>query len=394
MPHTSFIHAHASHADWRFALAACRRQLEIGIRDIAAAGTVEYTLGWCYVTDYYATDAEAILAQLQADFPGVTWTGTVGIGVAASGVEYIDRPAMALMLAPLPTGSFRAFSGLQPLPGPDDAFQPYTALVHGEAATPDIQELLEELADRTTTGYLFGGLASSRSRSFHMADGIFTGGLSGVLFGEAIPVVSRVTQGCQPVGPVRTITHAEDNYVISLDGRPALDCVLYDLGLAPDTPDDMLADALAHTLVGLNRGGDDGLRQPWQFGADTLVRHLVGVDPEHRVLAVADEVSQGMRLALCARSAPAARSDLVRIASEIRCQVERDPATRLAGALYISCSGRGGSHFGAPDAELQAVESVLGDVPLVGFFADGEIARNHLYGYTGVLTAFISPFKA
>ena len=30
----------------------------------------------------------------------------------------------------------------------------------------------------------------------------------------------------------------------------------------------------------------------------------------------------------------------------------------------------------------------LGDVPLVGFFAGGEIARHHLYGYTGVLTVF------
>jgi small ligand-binding sensory domain FIST len=27
-------------------------------------------------------------------------------------------------------------------------------------------------------------------------------------------------------------------------------------------------------------------------------------------------------------------------------------------------------------------------VPLVGFFAGGEIARHHLYGYTGVLTVF------
>jgi small ligand-binding sensory domain FIST len=27
-------------------------------------------------------------------------------------------------------------------------------------------------------------------------------------------------------------------------------------------------------------------------------------------------------------------------------------------------------------------------VPLVGFFAAGEIARHHLYGYTGVLTVF------
>jgi len=28
-------------------------------------------------------------------------------------------------------------------------------------------------------------------------------------------------------------------------------------------------------------------------------------------------------------------------------------------------------------------------VPLVGFFAGGEIAHQNLYGYTGVLTVFI-----
>ena len=60
----------------------------------------------------------------------------------------------------------------------------------------------------------------------------------------------------------------------------------------------------------------------------------------------------------------------------------------VAGAIYVSCSGRGGPHFGAPGAELQIVRHALGDVPLVGFFAAGEIARNQLYGYTGVLTVF------
>jgi small ligand-binding sensory domain FIST len=65
----------------------------------------------------------------------------------------------------------------------------------------------------------------------------------------------------------------------------------------------------------------------------------------------------------------------------------------VAGAVYVSCSGRGGPHFGARHAELQVVRHTLGDVPLVGFFAGGEIARHHLYGYTGVLTVFASPTK-
>jgi small ligand-binding sensory domain FIST len=69
-------------------------------------------------------------------------------------------------------------------------------------------------------------------------------------------------------------------------------------------------------------------------------------------------------------------------------QASPTPERRIAGALYVSCAGRGGPHFGGPSAELQIVRRALGDVPLVGFFAGGEIARHHLYGYTGVLTVF------
>ena len=125
-------------------------------------------------------------------------------------------------------------------------------------------------------------------------------------------------------------------------------------------------------------------------------------------MAVADEIAAGMQLAFCRRDVEAARRDLVRICSEIREEVEpetmplaaalalhADPAERgahpargIAGAVYVSCTGRGGPHFGAPSAELALIRHALGDVPLVGFFAAGEIARRHLYGYTGVLTVF------
>ena len=45
-----------------------------------------------------------------------------------------------------------------------------------------------------------------------------------------------------------------------------------------------------------------------------------------------------------------------------------------------------------PDsAELRTIRQELGDFPLVGFFANGEISCNRLYGYTGVLTVTIGP---
>ena len=69
---------------------------------------------------------------------------------------------------------------------------------------------------------------------------------------------------------------------------------------------------------------------------------------------------------------------------------ERTTASkRILGAVYVSCSDRSGQFFGGSSAELQIVRRALGDVPLTGFFARGEIAAHRLYGYTGVLTVFV-----
>jgi small ligand-binding sensory domain FIST len=389
----SFVQAHAHHADWREALESCQRQLETQIAAQAAqqGDSARFTLGWCYLSDYYAPAAEAIVDELRLRFPGLAWVGTVGVGVAASGVEYIDEPALALMIAPLPRQSFRLFSGLQPLPAVSSGFTAHAAQVHAEGSTPDLQELIHELSERTATGYLFGGLSSARNRTVHIADGVFTGGISGVAFGPEVDLISRVTQGCQPIGPWRNITEGERNFVVSLDGKPALDCVLQDLGLDRTLSDHALSQALSGTLVGLITTAEDVPTRPGQFGADTIVRHLVGVIPQYRALAIAEQIEPGMRLAFCTRNADAAKLDLVRIATEIRAELESGAARHMAGAVYVSCSGRGGPHFGARHAELQVVRHALGEVPLVGFFAGGEIARHHLYGYTGVLTVFASP---
>ena len=141
-------------------------------------------------------------------------------------------------------------------------------------------------------------------------------------------------------------------------------------------------------------------------GLQLVQRHAL--DPGRQGVAIADVAPQGGQLVFCERHREAAKADLMRIGAEIREELEPEsltadlaaawqpsdtdtgfhPARRMAGAIYVSCSGRGGPHFGGPSAELQILRRALGDVPLVGFFAGGEIAHHRLYGYTGVLTVF------
>ena len=52
------------------------------------------------------------------------------------------------------------------------------------------------------------------------------------------------------------------------------------------------------------------------------------------------------------------------------------------------CAARGPHQFRDPEREHQLIREAFGDAPLVGFFANGEISNDRLYGYTGVLTLF------
>lgn len=378
---SSFIFAHAGGADWEAALGSCLEQVRSRLPDASKPG-----LGWCYLTDYYSLAAENILDALKKHMPGVSWVGTVGVGVGAGPVEYFDEPGIALMLADLPSAAFRLFSDAKPLETRSNGFEAYTALVHAGGGSHGLTARLKELSSEITTGYLFGGLSSARNQPLFFADDVLLGGVSGVAFGPEVTVFSRVTQGCQPIGPQRTITRAEGNYLVTLDNARALDCALEDLGLPPDIPDPQLSHELAGTLTGLIATGEDAPHRPGQFGTNTEVRHIVGVGRKVGLLEIADQIRTGMQLAFCKRNVEAARQDLLRIVSEVRAQAEA--AGGIRGALYISCSGRGGPHFGQRHAEFEMVHEALGKAPLIGFFAGGEIARHHLYGYTGVLTVF------
>jgi small ligand-binding sensory domain FIST len=364
---TPFKFAHAAHADWTQAAQACMNQL--------GAIPASATLGFLYVADALAGELDAILAFFRSATAVPHWTGSVGVGVCATGVEYLQEPAMAVML-----GEFEPddFSMLPLLRTPQDIdAQPladaYFAVVHGDPANNRVQELIEGLSARLSSGFVVGGLSSSEGESVQISDGVVSGGLSGVLFSDRVKLATRLTQGISPLGPRHRITAANKNVVGSLDHRPALDVMKEEIGevLARD-----LRRAAGYIFVGLPvRGSDTG---------DYLVRNILGVDPQNHLVAIGEYVEPGDELLFCRRDQQTAEDDLLRMLAAIRAQLSGP----IRGGVYYSCLGRGQHMFGAPNRELGLIRDTLGDFPLVGFFANGEISHNRLYGYTGVLTLF------
>jgi small ligand-binding sensory domain FIST len=369
----AFGYAHSNIGQWMEAVQDCVRQLQ----PVSAAAN----LGFIYVTDLYANRLSDMLAQLREQTGVAHWVGSVGIGVCVTGHEYLDESAIVVMLGEFPDHAFQVFAPVTELDMVAQSLDGFTvhgqaayyALVHGDARHPEIADLITATAAGMATGFITGGVSSSRFQSLQVADEVVHGGLSGVMFTEAVAVVTRLTQGVTPIGPRHIVSASQENILITLDGRPALDVLYEDIGeiLSRD-----LSRAAGYIFAALSIPGCDS--------RDYLVRNLIGADTTGRLVAISEVIPPAAEVLFCRRDASAAQADMLAMLADVQSRLTARPR----GAVYYSCLGRGESLFGAKSAELALIQQVLGDVPLVGFFANGEISHNRLYGYTGVLTLF------
>ena len=119
--------------------------------------------------------------------------------------------------------------------------------------------------------------------------------------------------------------------------------------------------------------------------ADYVVRNLAGMDTAHGLIAVAEALDVGDRLMFVRRDAASAVEDMQRMLGDLK----RRAGDRVRGAVYHSCVARGPHLFGPGARELTMIAETFGDIPVVGFFGNGEISNNRLYTYTGILSLFI-----
>ncbi len=117
-----------------------------------------------------------------------------------------------------------------------------------------------------------------------------------------------------------------------------------------------------------------------------MVRNLIGIDLGQKLLAIGEHLTPGEEIMFCRRDGNTAREDMLRMLRDLKARAQ---GRQIRGGVYYSCLGRGRYQFGEDSEELKMIAEEHGDFPLVGFFANGEIFHNRLYGYTGVLTLFL-----
>lgn len=356
-----FLVGHVADPDWRAAVRGCLAQI--------GPTEPEDNLGFVYVGERHAGHLTEIVGALRSETGIQTWSGTSGMGVLANEAEYFDQPAVVVLIGSFPKDSFRPLNG----PGGTAGAATTFAVVHADSTAPDVPRMINALSVEQGH-FLVGGLTLPDSRRVESGET----GCSGIAFAPTVEVATGVTQGCSPIGPIHEVTDCDGHIAIRIDDRPALEVFKDDIG-------DVLARRLdrigGYIFAALPVSGTDT--------GDYLVRNIVGIDPENGLLAVAADLSRGDRIMFCRRDRDSAEQDLDRMLG----QLKRRVGDRPRGALYFSCLARGPNLFGPNSEEIRRIQAALGSedepLPIVGFFANGEISNDRLYTYTGVLTLFM-----
>ena len=339
-------------------------------------------LGILYAAEAFAPHLADILATLERRTGARDWVAAAGYGVMGTGEEHYGVSGASALVLDLPADGYRLFAGGKEAGAELAAAEADwvaaaampLALTHVDPRNPEAATAVDRLA-ASTGGFLVGGLTAAAGSTPHQAGGA-GGCLSGVaLSPAAVEITTALSQGCTPLGGTHTVSRGQDHVLIELDGRPALDVFEEEIGeeLASDL---RRVGGLIFAAIPV-AGSDTG---------DYTVRNLVGIDPASRVIAIGEAVPEGGKVLFCRRDRESAVRDMRRMTGDLRRRVGDRP---IRGGVYVSCAARGPNQFAPPESETEIIRDTLGDFPMAGFFANGEINRDRIYAYTGVLTLFL-----
>jgi small ligand-binding sensory domain FIST len=352
---------------------------------LAAVGRADAAL--LLATPAHAGELPGLLAAVSDVLQTRAVVGASFHGILGQGREHEGGPAVAVLaesgspaapfLIPELSGD-EALAGEQIaelLGGAPRAEDLVIALPDPRALRPEplLEGLARALGDATVVGAgAMGALADPPLQ--WCGERVESGALAGLVLRGTKRARIGVTQACRPATGLFTVTRARGNWILELDGLPALD-VYREAAGAPLAAD--LRRAAANLLIALPRDPAETLA-PGSY----LVRNVAGFATSENAFAIPERLAPGRRIALAHRDPEAAREDLKSMLAGLA-------GGTPAGALYFDCCARGAGFFGVQDLEAAYLEQALGPTPLLGVFGSCEIGpiggRTELLTYTGVL---------
>jgi small ligand-binding sensory domain FIST len=346
------------------------------------------SLGLLFLTQEWHPHLEDTLELIRLHGHVPQLVGCSGWGIIGSRREIEHAPGFSLILFSLPADSF-AVLPISERQIEESSGADYWCTVTGLSAQDvtswivlanpyfgGAEGWLEEWSAAYPKVPILGGLASStNSEIFLLRDGEVSGApVLAIAMKHGLLVRSLVSQGCRPIGDPLPITKAEQNLILEIGNLPAYQALE---AAFLSIPAEQRVSVRNNLFLGL---AVSEYIEEFKQG-DFLIRNILGADPQIGALAVGAHPRVGQTVQFQLRDSKSAREDLVLASENVK--------TGLSGAIGIllfSCAGRGKGLFGISDHDAETLANILGDIPLAGFFCNGEIGpvggKTFLHGYT------------
>jgi len=364
------------------------KQLGGGIPDLAVV----------FFSPHHLPAIESISEEIRKLTGAKQIIGCSGESIVGNGEEIEGRPAISLWAAVLPGVELETFSvHWETTPdGPVSSGLP-EARIGGETSARAIifmgdgfSTAIESLLEYTTEEFpgvpLLGGMASGGrgpgENGLILNSQVHREGGVGVVLRGGGRIDYVISQGCRPIGETYVVTKAEDNVIYEIAGKPALPA-FGELYAELSGDDQALARQGLHVGIAI-----DEYKADFQPG-DFLIANVMGVDQNSGAIAITSPIRSGQTIQFHLRDAQAADEELVHLLQK------RSERTEYSAALLFSCNGRGTRLFPVKNHDAKAIRNLIGEIPVAGFFAQGELgpvgSRNYIHGYTASVVLFAQP---
>ncbi|MBT5258804.1 MAG: hypothetical protein HOL75_07885 [Nitrospina sp.] len=231
-----------------------------------------------------------------------------------------------------------------------------------------------------------GGLASGAQmkgeNALYLDDKIHRSGLVGIALSGNIGMDTIVAQGCRPIGEPVKISKCNNTLLTGMDGQPPLD-LLQKIHEELDEKDQSLLQT--SLFLGIEM---DPLKDNPQQG-DFLIRNIMAADKESGGIQVGAMLREGQLVQFHLRDKDMSAEDLRLVLNRYK---TKEHSEKASGALLFSCLGRGQYLYEKLNHDSDMFRDQLGDIPLGGFFCNGEIGpvgkTTFLHGYTSSFGIF------
>lgn len=204
--------------------------------------------------------------------------------------------------------------------------------------------------------------------------------LAGLFTKKHVGISAR--HGWRAVGPVRTVTRADGQKLLELDGRPALDVWLEDVkkagGTLPKERKDLLVYLANHYELALTdspTATELVARAPWRIEDDGAVQ-------------LSGSIGEGRHV----RLVHASRKDLLRASTNAASDAVLRAGSQVAGALVFPCTGRiaclGDDFPEEPRIIRERIAAPIGGACVFGEIAKTERDVDAFFNTTAVVVAF------